>query len=585
MIPSASYEAPPAVGHRFDQVALAYVAGKGRRQEENQDGFWPRTPGDARRPVLDYLAVGRLYVVADGVSQGLRPQEASRLAADTIGQEYYRLTDGGSLGRDLTVPLREAVLAAHRRLTARSDQVRQQENAAGAGAYMQSTCVCLLLLGDLCYTAHVGDSRAYLWRDGRLYQLTEDHADVGGRVNRLLGAELTPERVTVALQAPFGPGSLQLGDRLLLCSDGVHHFLSNHRINEILNRREGLSSMAGGLVEAVYERGLGKEDDIALILIGIDYDPRRLTENEAQSAFLRMARQWREAITLAEEVAWWQPGLGSSKQPILRLLADLYVEAGRATIERDEALGLKMLQNAARLGSAQEERYRRLAERYLDAASRWRVWRGQEKPSPEKEQAVKDLLAVAGQSAELFGPGALATAYDAALSLGEELYRTGQVWDALPYAAWAADHPAGREEHKQQAQALAVEIRERLRARQKDDLQQAWQAMQTHWPQDGSELVRIWRQACRALLVATDAQDEDLARQIAEAQHRLHEKLAGSGHRKELDTMYTMDAALLWDELRPSFLWTRQPGRLRSLAEESGGVEGTRPLPNSARVG
>lgn len=583
MIAPASYEAPSAVGHRFDHVAVAYVAGKGRRAEENQDSFWPRVPGEARRPVVDYLVAGRLYVVTDGVSQGLRPQEASRLAADTIGQEYYRLTDGWSLGRDLTVPLREAVLAAHRALVTRSDQVRQQRDTAGVD--MQSTCVCLLLLGDFYYTAHVGDSRAYLWREGKLYSLTEDHADAEGRVNRLLGAELTPEQVTVTPHATSGPGPLRLGDCLLLCSDGVHRFLSDHRINEILNRREGLASMAGALVEAVYERGLGREDDIALILIGIDYDPRQLAEKEAQSASLRMARQWREAITLAEEVAWWQPGAGASLRPVLRSLADLYVEAGCSTLERDEALGLKMLENAARLGSAQGERYHRLAERYLDAASRWRLWRGQEKPSPEKEQAVKDLLAIAGQAAALFGPGALAMAYDAALNLGEELYHTERAWDALPYVAWAADHADGCEGHKQQAQALAVEIRKRLLARQKDDLQRAWQAMQAHWPQDVAELVRLWQQACRALLAATDAQYEDLAWQVAEAQQQLYEKLSVSGHWQKLDAMYAMDAALLWDELRPSFLRTGQPDWFRLPDEGRAGIEGTRPLSNSARVG
>jgi len=578
---------PLAVGHRFDQVAVAYVAGKGRRPEENQDSFWPRAPADGRRPIIEYLTAGRLYIVTDGVSGGLRPQEAARLTADTIGQEYYRLTEGWTLGRDPMVPLRAAVMAAHEALIRRSDQLREQEKITGVDTYMQSTCVCVLILGDSCYTAHVGDSRAYLWRDGSLHQLTQDHTDANGQVNRLLGAELTQEQVTVTRCAIRGlethiPYRLQAGDRLLLCSDGVHRFLSEQRITKILNRREGLASTAGDLADAVYELGLGNEDDIALILIGIEYDPRRLEECERRSASSRMTRQWREAIALAEEVAWWQPDFGAPQFPIVGSLADLYIEAARLAFERDrdEPLGMKMLENAARLGSAQGDHYRSLAASYLKAASRWRARRGQVSVSPEKEQAVQNLLAIAGQVAELFGPQALAMACEAALELGEELHKVGRMWDALWHLAWTQAHLARDEECHQQVQALATEIRQELLAGQAVGLRQALQAAQGPRPQDGQELLAAWRQACRALLATTDPsiQDSDLARQMAEAQHRLHERLVKLGHGQALDAMYEEDVALFWR------IWSvsppREPGA-GGIAPQDGTdrwAAGTRPV-------
>lgn len=573
MIAQVSYGTSSAVSHRFDQVAVAYVAGKGRQPAENQDSFWPRMPADGRRPVIDYLTAGRLYVVTDGVSKGLRPQEAARLAADTVGQEYYRRTEGWVLGRNPTLPLREAVMAAHIALLRHSEQLRDQGRATGENAYMQSTCVCVLILGDSCYTAHVGDSRAYLWRDGRLHQLTEDHADAEGRVSRLLGADLIPEHVTVTSRFAPDPEAntlyhLHPGDRLLLCSDGVHRFLSHQQINEILNRREGLASTAGSLADAVYERRLGHEDDLTLILIGIEYDPGRLAEREAQSASLRKVCQWREAVALAEEVAWWQPDFGAPQHSILRSLAELYVEAARVTLrqDRDESLGLRLLENAVRLGSAQGDRYLILAASYLKAAARWRACRGLGSASPEKEQAMHDLLAVAGPAVELFGPQAVVTACEAALELGDQLHQIGRTWDTLWYLARARLQAEIDESYRQYMQEVAATIRQGLLARQGISLQQALQAAHGPRLQDDQNLLAIWRQVCRALLSTTDPaiQNSGLARQVAELQYQLHERLVQLGHGPKLSAMYDEDVALFWGLGNISSLREAEPERRAS---------------------
>jgi serine/threonine protein phosphatase PrpC len=466
VIPQTHHETSLAVGHRFDPVAVAYVAGKGRRPEENQDSYWPRAAAAGLRPVVDYLAIGRLYVVADGVSQGLRPQDAGRLAAEMIGETYYRLTTGWSSGRDVTDALRQAVYAGHQILVEASQQARTSSGVVELSAYLQAACVCLLLVGDRYYTAHVGDSRAYLWRDGALYPLTEDHVDAEGRVNRLLGADLTPERVTVGTGVASGLEPLRPGDRLLLCSDGVHRFLSNSRIGQILDRREGLAGTADGLVEAVHERALGKEDDISVILVGLDYSPRQLLEAERQSTTHRLAGQWRDAIALAEEIVWWQPGFGAPQRPILRSLADLYVEAARAAFARDEALALKMLKNAARIGSAQGARYHALAMRYLDGVSRWRAQRGTERLLPEQQRIVAGLIASSEQAVELFGPQAITTACNAALDLTAELQRVGQGRAALSFADWVMQHSADNPDRRREANAIATAARESLRGEQ-----------------------------------------------------------------------------------------------------------------------
>lgn len=590
MIQTSSRYATSGTGHRFDPVVVAYVAGHGRRQEGNQDSFWPRSTADIRRPVVDYLTAGRLYVVSDGVSLGLLPQEAGRLAAQITGETYYRLSEGCHLGHDPAEPLRQALLAAHQALLQASEQARKQqeqqkqEDKEGkeGSTSMQAACACLLILGDRVYTAHVGDCRAYLWRDGALHQLTRDHVDAAGQVSRLLGADLMPAQIEVGMLAATGLGPLQAGDRLLLCSDGIHRFVGNHTINQVLNRREGLASTADGLVAEVVERAYGHEDDIALILIGVDYDPRQLVEWERESARYRAARQWEEAIALAEQVAWWQPYFGGQQRPILRTLADLYVEAAVARMERDQVLALKLLENGARLGSAEAARWRDLATCYLEASRRWLVLRHQEGLLPEKEEVASELVAVGERAVALFGLTALATAREAARSLAQELQWVGREWDALTYAAWAARHPDNGSE--QEAQALAEQVGARLRERQEDRLRQALQSWEAQHDQDEVSLA-LWQQLCRALLLASDSkvQKGELIQQVAAAQQALYSHLAKTVDPGELDARYERDMVALWGGTVPTL--PQRPGA-RPIPAASGGGDkdtGTKPLTSAER--
>lgn len=135
--------------------------------------------------------------------------------------------------------LKKALLSANRYVF---QKALREESLAGMG----TTAVCALVRGGNAYLSHAGDSRAYLYRDGKLAQLTHDHSYVQELVDcgtitqeqaehhpqkniitRALGVDyrLEPEFTTVALQA---------GDVLLLCTDGLTNAVPMEQLEQLL---------------------------------------------------------------------------------------------------------------------------------------------------------------------------------------------------------------------------------------------------------------------------------------------------------------------------------------------------------------
>jgi hypothetical protein len=127
---------------------------------------------------------------------------------------------------------------------------RQDPNLSGMGC----TLTALVLRGRVAHLLHVGDSRAYRLSGDRLTCLTTDHVrpDGGGgrshTLNRALGVE-TEVRLDYSTQP------IALHDRLLLCSDGVHGFLTDSSIADILRERSAPEDTAGALVTSALQSG------------------------------------------------------------------------------------------------------------------------------------------------------------------------------------------------------------------------------------------------------------------------------------------------------------------------------------------
>ena len=181
----------------------------------------------------------RLLAVADGMGGHAHGEVASRLAIGVVADADSRL-DGVDLQTvDLLETLREAVDAAAQRLT---DAADADPNLRGTG----TTLVALLLDGTRVGVAHVGDSRAYLLRQGELTQLTHDHTLVQslvdeGRITRDEAADHPRRSVLVrTLQegSPVDPDVIhvdgRVGDRFLVCYDGVTAVLTDHELADVL---------------------------------------------------------------------------------------------------------------------------------------------------------------------------------------------------------------------------------------------------------------------------------------------------------------------------------------------------------------
>jgi serine/threonine protein phosphatase PrpC/uncharacterized membrane protein YgcG len=230
---------------------------KGREREGNEDAVYPHSGADTFpfEPSPDRLAQkGQLLVVADGVGGAQAGSEASRWAIRVAVERYYDLP-----GPDLGADLRAAIEVANASLY----QYLQSTNTTEAGCTMTAA---VIHAGRL-HVANVGDSRAYLLRNGQIAQLTRDHTLTQRKIEQGLiqaeQAEMDPDRsvLTRSLGAGptvqvdlFPPQQLVPGDGVLLCSDGLTDMLADEEIARLANGGS-LKRSAHRLIAAANKRG------------------------------------------------------------------------------------------------------------------------------------------------------------------------------------------------------------------------------------------------------------------------------------------------------------------------------------------
>jgi len=223
----------------------------GRQRRANEDSFFVRAP---------------LFVVADGMGGAQAGEVASRLAAETFSAG---LPDHGTSEQRLEARVREANRRIH--------EVSQEDRALNG---MGTTLTAAYLEGDELTLAHVGDSRAYLLRDGELSRLTRDHTLVEELVRR---GELTeqeaaehPQRsiITRALgpepdiDIDLHTHPARAGDVLLLCSDGLTGMIGEDELQELLSGAPSLREAGRALVDAANEAG--GRDNITVVLFRLE---------------------------------------------------------------------------------------------------------------------------------------------------------------------------------------------------------------------------------------------------------------------------------------------------------------------------
>jgi PPM family protein phosphatase len=232
-----------------------------------------------RRNEDEYVVSPPLFAIADGMGGAQAGELASSLAAGAVRDDE---TVSGSGVRRVT----ELIQEANRRVYQRSNQ---DASASGMGTTMT---VALVEDGAVVF-GHVGDSRAYLIRDRRLEQLTEDHSLVAElvRSGKLSPeeAETHPQRSVITRALGTDPDvdvdtfsiPTQAGDLFMLCSDGLTSMVEDEAILEAAEKhRDDLQAAVKALIRAANKGG--GEDNITVVLFEIGDGAGEPLEETAQ---------------------------------------------------------------------------------------------------------------------------------------------------------------------------------------------------------------------------------------------------------------------------------------------------------------
>lgn len=257
-------------------AALSHSGMAGKNNEDRYAVASYTVSAEDPRPVL-------FAVVADGIGGHRAGEVAAELAVNYISQGVAE-----SNGSDPLHIMENAIQDASQAVAAHSASKPEQE---GMGA----TCACVWITDHSLYVAHVGDSRIYLLRGGRIHKLTVDHTWVQEAIEkgilepehardhpnvhvirRYVGSVQLPQ-VDFRLQLQEGEDDqqalanqgleLQPGDRILICTDGLTDLVWDDEIQRIVHDRPNVKSAVEALVEAA--NGRGGHDNITAVLISV----------------------------------------------------------------------------------------------------------------------------------------------------------------------------------------------------------------------------------------------------------------------------------------------------------------------------
>jgi PPM family protein phosphatase len=235
------------------RLVFAAATDVGRMRKNNEDS---------------YLSAKPVAAVADGMGGHSAGEVASAIAIE----ELAALGERGPWENETaaTDDLKAAILRANRRIREMAASDRKLNG-------MGTTLVALLEDGDMVHVANVGDSRGYLLRQGELSQVTVDHSLVQELVDdgRLSpeDAERHPQRSVITRALGIDPEvefdlftyKLQVGDRLLLCSDGLSDVVEPAQIRNVLLRFPNAQKAARQLISVANEQG--GPDNITVIVV------------------------------------------------------------------------------------------------------------------------------------------------------------------------------------------------------------------------------------------------------------------------------------------------------------------------------
>ena len=234
------------------RVAEQYAeSDTGRQRSANEDSYFARAP---------------VFVVADGMGGAQAGEVASQVAAEAF-------EPGNTRDETPEAYLRGVAEGAN----ARIHELSQQDSSRSG---MGTTLTAVLVKDDEISIAHVGDSRAYLWRDGELKRLTSDHSLVEelrrqGRLTEAQAAEHPQRSIITRALGPEPTVNVDTmsyparpGDVFLLCSDGLTTMLPDERIAKLLGQNPELRAAGKALIREA--NAAGGRDNITAVAFRLE---------------------------------------------------------------------------------------------------------------------------------------------------------------------------------------------------------------------------------------------------------------------------------------------------------------------------
>jgi serine/threonine protein phosphatase PrpC len=267
---------------QMDKIDSSGVSDIGRVREENQDAYW--LPDGDGQP--------RLYAIADGMGGHAHGAIASALALEKFYETFVSQRPPSGLKA-----LRKGIESANL-------SVFQAAQRLGVGR-MGTTITAVQVSGDQLYLAHVGDSRAYLVRNGQAICLTNDHTTVGDLVRMRV---LSPDKVRTHAQRSIltrGVGlslfvqpdlmkiTLQDDDRLILCSDGVWSVIQDEEFSGLASEADSMHHLSQRLIDLAVERE--SDDNVSAVVIHVHLtmeDVPQSSKKVKQNSFGFFQRLW-----------------------------------------------------------------------------------------------------------------------------------------------------------------------------------------------------------------------------------------------------------------------------------------------------
>ena len=242
-------------------IRVGFKSDVGMRRSKNEDACF-------------IMPNEQIYMVADGVGGENTGERASGMVVASIAQnikksKMIKLKSEDEICRQLNLFIEKA-----------NSEIREYAFEHTECFGMATTVVICYIKDKVAYFANAGDSRGYVYRKGKLYQVTEDHSYVNFLVKKGLispdEAETHENRnkITKAVgaeakvEADYYQTEIMDGDVILLCSDGLYGELSNDEICSLINDEGNMSSLAEKMV--IEANGHGGRDNITVICLKVE---------------------------------------------------------------------------------------------------------------------------------------------------------------------------------------------------------------------------------------------------------------------------------------------------------------------------